>query len=201
MNRIAQEIHRAAEERADRLSRIRAETGQLLSGARASLQRVASERRQAATEMAEAMHKSRRAASLLQDARRKQAAKEGKTRREVLRIRTHTGRFLKEASRRQHEQGSKTKEGLLHFVTDLHKGVDGLLQQSHRALQGFAVDFQRGGRQYRRILRHGAAACEQSPTAGGTPAVQGRARGERPPARGPSGRSALRARPGRYAHR
>lgn len=196
MGRIAQEIRRAAEERAGRLGRIRADARQLLSGARANLLQLASDRRQSAAEMANALRKSRKAALLLQNARRRLAAKEGKTRREVLRIRTQTGRFLKEAGRRHEEQGDKTKDGLLHFVAGLHDGVNGLLQHSDHTLQEFAADFRRGGRLFRRTLRRATRPAEQREEE--KPAA---AKTEHPPAHGASRTVAARPRAERGAHR
>lgn len=168
MSRIGRDISRAAEERAGRLCRIRADTQQLLSTARANLQQVASERRQAASELADAL-KSRKAAGRLQQARHKQAAEtrgmqaaeaRGKTRREVHRLRAQTKRFLREAGRRHEEVSNRTKDGLVHFVDDLRSGVDGLLQQSHGRQREFAADFRGGGRLFHKRLRRVATFAE-----------------------------------------
>jgi len=148
MPRIAQEIRRAAEERAGRLCRIRADTQQLLSGARADLLVMA--------EMTDAVRKSQRAAAFLREAHRKQAAGEaaGKRRREVHRLRAQTKRFLREAGARHEEVSNRTKDGLVHFVSGLRSGM-------HENLQEFAADFRRGGRLFRKTLMQTATFAEQ----------------------------------------
>ena len=148
MPRIAHEINRAAQERAGRLCRIRADTHQFLAGARADLLDMA--------EVQDAVRESQRAAALLQEAHRKQAGGEaaGKRRREVHRLRAQTKRFLREAGRRHEEVSNRTKDGLVHFVDDLRSGVHGNLQE-------FAADFRRGGRLFRKTLMQTATFAEQ----------------------------------------
>lgn len=163
MTRIGQAIRRAAEERTGRLGRIRADAQQLLTNARARVVQLASDRRHAAFQMADAVGKARTATALLKEARRKQAERDapGKTRRDVLRIRAHTARFLKESSRRHEEASNRTKDGLVDFVAAVRGGVGALLKQSHRNMQDFAADFRRGGRLFRRSLRGAATPAEQ----------------------------------------
>ena len=148
MPRIAHEINRAAEERAGRLCRIRADTHQFLAGARADLLHMA--------EMTDAALKSQRAAVLLQEAHRTQAGGEaaGKRRREVHRLRAQTKRFLREAGARHEEVSIRTKDGLVHFVSGLRSGV-------HENLEEFAADFRRGGRLFRKTLMQTATFAEQ----------------------------------------
>ncbi|MGD0089827.1 MAG: hypothetical protein ABSE73_07890 [Planctomycetota bacterium] len=163
MTRIGQAIRRAAEERTGRLRSIRTNARRLLSDARASVQQLAAGRQHAASEMAEAVRRSRRATVFLKEAGRKQAERDapGKTRRAVIRIRTQTARFLEDAGRAHAGASNRTKEGLVNFVAGLKSGVDGLLKQSHHNMQAFAADFRRGGKLFRKSLRRTATACEQ----------------------------------------
>lgn len=176
MSRIGRQISRAAEERAGRLCRIRADTQQLLSVARANLRQVASRRRrQAASERVEVLQ-SRNAAVRLRQAHHKQAAEahhkqateareraaesRGTTRRAVYRLRAKTKRFLREAGARHEEVSNRTKEGLVHFVDGLRSEVDGLLQKSHGRQREFAADFRGGARLFHKTLRRAAMFAE-----------------------------------------
>ena len=125
MGRLGREISRAAQERAGRLCRIREDTEQFLSTARANLLQVAAESRETRRE-------------------------------EVHRLRTQTKRFLKEAGRLHEEVSNRIKDGLVHFVDELRKGVEGRRQE-------FAADFRGGARLFHKLLRQAATQCAAEP--------------------------------------